>query len=82
MVSMETVENKAVLTLAFILEVIKLVFYQFKVPLFKDVIVQVFLLQLAFSIPIELILANSPKLFYLIANGLEIFTSCFYLILL
>ena len=82
MVSMETFGNKALLTLAFILEVIKLVFYQFKVSLFKDVIVQVLLLQLAFSIPIELILANSPKLFNLIANGLEIFTSCFYLILL
>ena len=43
------------LTEAFVLVVIEVVFDQLEVPVFKDVIVQIFLLQLAFAFPLDLV---------------------------
>ena len=43
------------LTEALVFVVVQVVFDQFKVPIFKDVIVQIFLLQLAFAFPLDLI---------------------------
>ena len=43
------------LTEAFVFVVVQVVFDQLEVPVFKDVIVQIFLLQLAFAFPLDLV---------------------------